>query len=164
MAAQVLFASPRPLPVGPDQALSPEESLAVVDIFINAAIACICHTRALIPWDSACFQTRYIDDLLSDFWKNGIDKYSAFCGTEPTIPSNKSQEFRVLKRGEDGRADSVLDLIACHILLSTEVLLTKNRRLRSSRPLAVASWKRSSSSSPKVALIASLPTFWRAIH
>ncbi len=111
MATETLFASPSALPLSAAQALSPGQSLAVVDIFVNAAIACICHTRELIPWDSACFKTRYIDDLNSDFWKSGPNKYSTFCDTEPSIPSVKSQEFRILIRGEDKRADGILDLI-----------------------------------------------------
>ena len=139
MATQVLFASPKAPSLTPTQALSPEESLDVVEIFINAAIACICHTRDLLPWDSDCFQTRHIDDLHSDFWKKGTDKYSAFCDTEPTNPSNKSQEFRILKRGEDKRADAVLDLIVCPTLPSRDDQLTLNRRQQSSQPLVVAS-------------------------
>ena len=111
MGTQVLFTSPRALSLSTAQALTPDQSLAVVDIFINAAIACICHTRELIPWDSACFKTRYIDDLNSEFWKTGPNKYYTFCDTEPNIPSVKSQEFRILRRGEDKRADGILDLI-----------------------------------------------------
>lgn len=110
MAVRLIGASPRPSRLS-TEFLSPTESLAVVEIFINAALACICHSRQLIKWDSKSFRKRYIDDLRSDFWKDHVCKYSAFCDTEPSMPSGISQEFRILVRGETGRADSILDLI-----------------------------------------------------
>jgi hypothetical protein len=112
MATQMFFVSPLAVSSSPAPRLSPAQSLAIVKIFINASIACICHARALIPWDSACFRVRYINDLHSDYWKNDIDKYySAFCDLEPALPSAKSQEFRILTRGVDTRVNDILDLI-----------------------------------------------------
>ena len=111
MASQALVAPVPKLLRSSKNSLSPAQSLTVVEVFINAALACICHTRGLIPWDSACFRKRYIDDLQSDFWKTDSNGYSAFCDREPVDSAGESQEFRILKRGEDRRADRVLNMI-----------------------------------------------------
>jgi hypothetical protein len=111
MASSQLFASPPPLSRSSIKVLSSAESLAVVEIFINAALACICHKRKLLPWGSDAFCTRYIDDLQSDYWKHDANKYSTFCDTEPSTLSSTSQQFRVLVRSDVERGNSILDLI-----------------------------------------------------
>ena len=111
MASQALMAPAQPLSRSAATKLSPAQSLTVVKIFTNAAVACICHERQLIPRDSACLRTRYINDLQSEFWKNNSNGYSAFCDGNLVQSAGNSQEFRILKRGEDERADRVLDMI-----------------------------------------------------
>lgn len=86
--------------------LSKDQSLALVKIFLNASVACICHTRELINWEAACFRKRYVDQISLD-----VDNvYDSFCGPEPLVPGS-SQEIRVLVRGTNGKADALLDMI-----------------------------------------------------
>lgn len=86
--------------------LNKDQSLELVKIFLNASLACICHTRELINWQSECFRTRYIDQVSL----NVEDIYHSFCGPESASPG-KSQEVRVLIRGGSRRADAILDMV-----------------------------------------------------
>lgn len=95
--------------------LSSEQSLALVKIFVNASLACICHTRELLDWSSDCFRKRFIDDVSLDHEPGEI--YNAFCSLES--PSTKpSQEVRVLVQSGSSRANGVLDMIVCMLVAS----------------------------------------------
>ncbi|KPI40881.1 Meiosis-specific protein hop1 [Cyphellophora attinorum] len=86
--------------------LSKDQSLALVKIFLNASLACICHTRELINWESACFRKRYVDHISL----KGDSVYESFCSSDPPSPGS-SQEIRVLARGHDHRANALLNMI-----------------------------------------------------
>jgi hypothetical protein len=88
--------------------INKDQSLALVKIFLNASLACICHTRELIDWESACFRKRYVDQISLE-----VDSiYESFCSSDARNSGN-SQEIRVLTRGYDHRADALLDMIVC---------------------------------------------------
>jgi len=89
------------------EALSHAKCLDVVKVFLNSSIACIAHTRELIPWTSPCFHTRFIDQLAV----SNDDIYKSFCSSGETQNEGISQEVRVLIRGTDRKADQILDLI-----------------------------------------------------
>ena len=104
MAAQLLLPSPS------KQSLSHEECIALVQIFVNASLACIAHTRELIPWVAPCFRTRYIGQIDPASFTNDKGLYSAF----QTLESNRcntSQEIRVLVRGGHKYADQMLEML-----------------------------------------------------
>ncbi|KIW93161.1 uncharacterized protein Z519_05766 [Cladophialophora bantiana CBS 173.52] len=105
MAQQILLAPPS------ERTLSQAESLAVVQIFLNASLACIAHTRELIPWTSACFRTRYVDQLaLEDHPHTGGSFYSAFQALASQT-AGKGQEIKTLVRGGHRHADQILDML-----------------------------------------------------
>jgi hypothetical protein len=104
MASQLMLMPPAQCK--PELRLTEAQSLAFVKIFLNASIACICHTRELLDWQSACFKTRHIDQLQIE----DEDAYVSFRESEPKSPGN-SQEVRVLIRGENNQADQLLDMI-----------------------------------------------------
>lgn len=89
--------------------LDPKQSLAMVKIFINASIACICHTRQLLDWQSDCFRKRFIDDAALDGKPDEI--YYTFCHVD-SRSSKPSQEVRVLVQSNDKRANCILDMMA----------------------------------------------------
>lgn len=91
-----------------DTELSFEQSLALVKIFVNASLACICHTRALLNWSSDCFRTRFIDDVSLNHEPDRI--YDAFCGID-TSSTKPSQELRVLVRSQNPRANGIIDMM-----------------------------------------------------
>lgn len=85
------------------------QSLDVVQVLLNAAVACIAYTRELLPWTSQCFQIRHVDQLEVGL-DNPFSLYRSFC--DSPIPSDgSSQEFRILRKGVDKRADAVLDML-----------------------------------------------------
>jgi hypothetical protein len=104
MASQLMLMPPAQCKS--DLRLTEAQSLAFVKIFLNASIACICHTRELLDWQSTCFKTRHIDQLQID----DEDAYVSFRENEPTSPGN-SQEIRVLVRDGSSQADQLLDMI-----------------------------------------------------
>ncbi|OAL36722.1 hypothetical protein AYO20_04054 [Fonsecaea nubica] len=105
MAQQVLLAPPT------ERILSQAESLAVVQIFLNASLACIAHTRELIPWTSSCFRTRYVDQItLESDSSAGESLYSAFQSLAPESPG-EGQEVKLLVRGGHRCADQMLDML-----------------------------------------------------
>ncbi|ETN43689.1 uncharacterized protein HMPREF1541_02848 [Cyphellophora europaea CBS 101466] len=86
--------------------LTEAQSLALVKIFLNASLACICHTRELLDWQSTCFRKRYINQIsLED-----ENSYDNFCHFDPAAPGH-SQEIRILVRSNDQAANQLLDLI-----------------------------------------------------
>ena len=106
MSEQLLL--PPPL----TQSLSQAQSLGWIQIFLNASLACIFHTRELIPWQSPCFRTRYIDQIetTSHELEPRGNLYSAFC--ELNVPHfSTSQELRVLVKGYHKHADQILDML-----------------------------------------------------
>ncbi|KIX04221.1 uncharacterized protein Z518_07775 [Rhinocladiella mackenziei CBS 650.93] len=90
--------------------LSQTESLALVQIFLNVSLACISHTRELIPWISTCFQTRYIHQIDPASLTSDHSLYSAF-QTSDSEGVGRGQEVRVLARGGHRSADRILDLL-----------------------------------------------------
>ncbi|RMD42484.1 hypothetical protein DV735_g2669, partial [Chaetothyriales sp. CBS 134920] len=92
-----------------EQELSLEQSLQLVMIFLNASLACICYTRELLRWNSACFRIRYIEQVrLAGIEPDRI--YTTFLTTHGHSVQN-SQEIRVLVRGASSRADHVLNML-----------------------------------------------------
>lgn len=108
MSSHVLF--PNPI----DQALSPSESLAGIQIFLNVSLACISYTRRLIPWQASCFRTRYVDQITAATACTPLDPYACFCALD-TQPPNPSQELRVLVKGGHEYADQILDMLVTTI-------------------------------------------------
>lgn len=98
--------------------LSKDQSLALVKIFLNASVACICHTRELIDWEADCFRKRYVDQISL----NTDNMYESFCNVDPSVVGS-SQEIRVLVRGCDDKSDALLDMIVCPAS-SPQTLLT----------------------------------------
>jgi hypothetical protein len=86
--------------------LTEAQSLALVKIFLNSSLACICHTRELIDWQSNCFRKRYIDHIDLD----DKDAYHNFCNRDPDAPGS-SQEVRVLVRSGNIQANGILNMI-----------------------------------------------------
>ncbi|EXJ61174.1 uncharacterized protein A1O5_11966 [Cladophialophora psammophila CBS 110553] len=105
MAQQILLVPPS------ERTLSQAESLAVVQIFLNASLACIAHTRELIPWTSPCFRTRHVDQLaLEDHPRTGGSLYSAFQALASQTAA-EGQEIKILVRGGHRHADQMLDML-----------------------------------------------------
>jgi hypothetical protein len=89
------------------------EGIALIQIFLNTSLACIAHTRELIPWNSPCFQTRYVDHKSLQASTAGSNLYSTFQNTA-SKKTNASQEVKVLVRGGHRRADKILDMLASY--------------------------------------------------
>lgn len=104
MAKQLLLAPPA------QENLSRASSIALVQIFLNACLACISHTRELVPWTSASFRTRYIDEIDVTNDTDGCSLYDAFLNLPSQDPSG-GQEIRILVRGGQRRADQMLDML-----------------------------------------------------
>jgi hypothetical protein len=86
-------------------------SVAFVQIFLNISLACIAHTRELIPWNSPCFQTRFVDQKSLQGSTTGNNLYSTFQNSV-FKRNNASQEVKVLVRGGHRRADKILNMLA----------------------------------------------------
>lgn len=104
MAEQLLLSKPS------EQILTQEKSLALVQIFINASLACIAHTRELIPWTSPCFRVRYIEQINAVVDADEVDLYAAFKALEGKS-TDSGQEIRFLVRGGHTRADQMLEML-----------------------------------------------------
>lgn len=104
MSQRLLLAPPE------RRSLNQSESLALVQIFLNASLACISHTRELIPWTSPGFRTRYIDQIDPEIPPGEQDLYAAFQALT-SKNSNGGQEIRILVRGGHKRADQLLDML-----------------------------------------------------
>lgn len=115
MASQLMLAPPASQQ---SQAqLTSAQSLALVKIFLNSSLACICHTRELINWQADCFRKRYIDHIALE----DDNVYDNFCDHEPAAPGS-SQEIRVLVRGSNSPANRMLDMIVSQLLVFLFVL------------------------------------------
>ncbi|KAK6367417.1 hypothetical protein LTS17_010343 [Exophiala oligosperma] len=90
--------------------LTQAHSLALVQIFINASLACIAHARELIPWTSPCFRTRYVEQINTLIDADARTLYTAFKTLEGTATSG-GQEIKILVRGVHKRADQVLEML-----------------------------------------------------
>lgn len=90
------------------QTLSQAESLALVQIFLNASLACIAHTRELIPWTSQCFRTKYIDQINLKDQLTGETFYSSFLASDVIT---EGQEIKVLVRKAHRHADQILNML-----------------------------------------------------
>lgn len=111
MASQLMLA-----PSAPQQSqaqLTGAQSLALVKIFLNSSLACICHTRELINWQTDCFRKRYIDHISLD----NDNAYDNFRDRHPAVPG-ASQEIRVLVRGSNHQANNILDMIVSPLLIT----------------------------------------------
>ncbi|EXJ82467.1 hypothetical protein A1O3_06280 [Capronia epimyces CBS 606.96] len=94
----------------PGQSLSRIESLSLVQIFLNASLACIAHTRELIPWMSPCLQTRYIDHIDPSLLVSDESLYTTFQAFD-SKGARSGQEIRILVRGGHKRADQILEML-----------------------------------------------------
>lgn len=94
-------------------ALSKAQSLILVKIFLNAALACICHAREIIPWNSTALGRRWADDLQTLAWQRAGNPYLSFTQLDPALLLQHGQEFRILLRGTDTIADEILNLLVC---------------------------------------------------
>ncbi|KIV83182.1 hypothetical protein PV11_05232 [Exophiala sideris] len=92
-----------------EHSLNQATSLALVQIFLNASLACIAHTRELIPWTSPCFRTRYIGQMQPALATEQKNLYTAFQGLEPD--ATNGQEIRIFIRGGHSKADQLLDML-----------------------------------------------------
>ncbi len=122
MSQQLLLAPPAQ---SSGRSLSQAESLALVQIFLNASLACISHTRELFPWTSVCFRTRYIDQLDPANLLSDCDLYAAFQALT-SKDSKQGQEIRILVRGGNQRADLMLDMLVrmlSHVFAQTLISL-----------------------------------------
>lgn len=90
--------------------ITQEQGLALVQIFVNASLACIAHARELIPWTSPCFRTRYIEQINTVIDADARSLYSAFKALEGNASSG-GQEIRILVRGVHKRADQMLEML-----------------------------------------------------
>ncbi|KIX96602.1 uncharacterized protein Z520_07868 [Fonsecaea multimorphosa CBS 102226] len=116
MAQQILLAPPS------ERTLSQAEGLAVVQIFLNASLACIAHARELIPWTSPCFRTGYVDQItLEDDPPGGESLYSAFQGLTSEKTVGEGQEIKLLEQGVfDALHRSYLDSLRVFVTKATE--------------------------------------------
>ena len=107
-----------------DEQLSQEQSLCLVKIFLNASLGCICFARGLIPSDSSTYQTRRVDDLVLIPMAPSSSSYHDFLSFQgPLSENNESQQFKILTRGKDKRADHILNLVVSHVLHSRYYVL-----------------------------------------
>lgn len=101
-----------PLPAQADEGvqaqLSHQKSVALVEIFLNATIACICYSRELLDWQSPCFKKRCVDDIRLNCSANEV--YNDFINLDRRIQTN-SQEIRVLVRSQNHHANRIMDML-----------------------------------------------------
>ena len=144
-----------------EHSLNRANSLALVQIFLNASLACIAHTRELIPWTSPCFRTRYIDQIWPALDTEEEDLYKAFQGLDATDTSH-GQEIRILIRGGHSKADQLLDMLVAIQCFKMLVSLTdcRCRKMESSKLFNTGIWThfRSLSQRPPNLLSFSKPT------
>jgi HORMA domain len=91
-------------------AILPEQSLAMVKIFLNAAIASILYGRELLKNLSPCFLDRCVADL---FRPSGPVNYKDFLSLNSQASEGTSQIFKILVKGRNEQADKVLRLLVC---------------------------------------------------
>lgn len=108
MASQLILPAPSNHRLTHD--LTKKQSLALVKIFLNSSLACICHARALLDWRSDCIRTRFVDQISLD----NVDAYDTFRESQPSAPG-ASQETRILVRSNNAKGNGLLDLIVSGI-------------------------------------------------
>jgi len=86
----------------------PQQSLAFVQIFLNAAIASVLYTRELLNRDSAAFSDRCVTDLLGE---SGPVTYDDLLQLNTQAANAKSQPFKILVKGQSDKADKILVLL-----------------------------------------------------
>lgn len=96
--------------------LSQDQSVALVEVFLNSSLACICYSRELLNWQSSCFRRRCIDDISLDCSPDEI--YSSFIRLDGEVQAD-SQELRVLVRSQNHRANRILNMLARILLFKT---------------------------------------------
>src|SRR5271156_472729 len=111
MASNILLPIPASDLSSEMQPLSTSQSLALVEIFVNASLACICYSRELLPYHSRCFQSRFMSDLKS--WKSANSDYLAFRDLDAHLQPGVSQEFKFLVRSENECSNQILGLLVC---------------------------------------------------
>jgi HORMA domain len=89
-------------------AILPEQSLALVEIFLNAAIASVLYTRQLLKHDSTVFAQRCVADLLDS---PVPINYEDFLSLNTQAGKTRSQIFKMLLKGQSRRADRILALL-----------------------------------------------------
>lgn len=89
-------------------AILPEQSLSLVQIFLNAAIATLLYTRQIIKHSSGVFSQRCVGDLLG---VSGPLMYKDFLDLNLQAEDIRSQAFKILIKGRSERADKILTLL-----------------------------------------------------
>ncbi len=89
-------------------AILPEQSLSLVQIFLNAAIATLLYTRQIIKHHSGVFSQRCVGDLLG---LSGPLSYKDFLDLSTQAEDIRSQAFKILIKGRSQRADQILTLL-----------------------------------------------------
>ncbi len=117
---------PMPVQVSEQESmeLSQEQSVALVQIFLNASLACICYSRELLDWRSSCFRVRRIGDISLDCSPDEI--YHAFVSLD-RVEEETSQEIRVLVRSQNHRANRILDMIVSSLTFCRRVELIRHQ-------------------------------------
>ena len=114
-----------PMPVQASEHESMEsaqaQSVALVQIFLNASLACICYARELLDWRSPCFKKRRIGDISLECSPDEI--YNAFVSLD-CVEEETSQEIRVLVRSQNHRANRILDMIVSIVKCCRRIELT----------------------------------------
>ncbi|EXJ81566.1 hypothetical protein A1O1_07630 [Capronia coronata CBS 617.96] len=93
-----------------ERSLSQAESLSLVQIFLNASLACIAHTRELIPWMSPSLRTRYINHIDPSLLVRGENMYKTFQVANPEADCT-GQEIRILVPGGHKCADQIVEML-----------------------------------------------------
>ncbi len=93
-------------------AIRPEQSLSLVEIFLNGAIASVLFSRQLLKHSSPAYSTRCVADLLD---ASGTVTYKSLLepNTVAGAAGNTSQIFKVLIQGRSEKADKILTLLVC---------------------------------------------------
>ena len=89
-------------------AILPEQSLSLVQIFLNAAVASILYQRELLKHDSPVFSDRCVTDLSGG---SGPATYEDFLNLHTQAEDAKSQVFKILVKGHSQRADKIVTLL-----------------------------------------------------
>ncbi|KEF55036.1 uncharacterized protein A1O9_08689, partial [Exophiala aquamarina CBS 119918] len=101
-------------------------------ILLNTSVARFSNTTELIPWQTPCSTTRYIDQIIILTSSRASDLYTSFFSLD-CQNSRSSQEFRVLVQGHK-HAGQILDTLEmgvfqelqCGYLQVLQMFVTKN--------------------------------------
>jgi hypothetical protein len=109
------------------KAMLPEQSLSLVEIFLNAAIASVLYTRQLLKHDSPVFSQRCVADLLDS---PSSRSYRDFLDQSTHAGETRSQVFKILRKGRSRRADRLLTLLVCvHLICKIRLTDHEYRRV-----------------------------------